>query len=174
MTGMDRVPADSARIVLVPPGGGVPVVRLHGETTVLVAGAEDTNGAYALRRNSAPPGFDAVPLHVHRSAEEAFLVTDGELAVYAEGRWQTAPSGSFVLIPRWTEHALGNASPATVSWITLISPGADAGWVQAEHELIVASAGEPDRDRLADIHRRFGLEIIGPAPPLPEGPPASR
>jgi quercetin dioxygenase-like cupin family protein len=39
MTGMDRVPADSARIVLVPPGGGVSVVRRHGETTVLVAGA---------------------------------------------------------------------------------------------------------------------------------------
>ena len=71
--------------MLVPPGGGVPVVRLHGETTVLVVGAEDTNGAYALRRNSAPPRFDAVPLHVHRGAEEAFLVTDGELAVYADG-----------------------------------------------------------------------------------------
>jgi hypothetical protein len=56
-----------------------------------------------------------------------------------------------VLIQRGTEHALGNASPASVSWITLISPGADAGCVQAEHEL-----------------------IIGPAPPLPEGPPGSR
>ena len=122
MTGVNRVPDDDARILLVPPGGGVPVVRLNGETTVLVAGAQETGGAYALRRNSAPPGFDAVPLHVHRGAEEAFLVTDGELAVYAGGRWRTAPSGSFVLIPRGTEHALGNPSAATVSWITLISP----------------------------------------------------
>ena len=46
--------------------------------------------------------------------------------------------------------------------------------MQAEHELILASAGEPDRDRLADIHRRFGLEIIGPAPPLPRELPGAR
>jgi len=174
MTGMNRVPDRDGRIVLVPPKRGVPVARLNGETTVLVVGAEDTDGAYALRRNSAPPRFHAVPLHVHRDAEEAFLVTDGELAVYADGHWQTAPSGSFVLIPRGTEHAIGNASPATVSWTTVISPGAAAEWVQAEHDLIVASGGEPDRGHLADIHRRFGLEIIGPAPTWPEEPPGPR
>ena len=88
--------------------------------------------------------------------------------MYAGGHWQFAPAGSFVLIPRGTEHSLGNASRATVSWITLISPAADAGWVQAEHDLIVACGGAPDRERLAGIHRRFGLEIVGPAPPWPE------
>ena len=32
-----------------------------------------------------------MPLHVHRGAEEAFLATDGELAVYADGEVRAAP-----------------------------------------------------------------------------------
>ncbi len=118
-------------------------MRLNGEQTSLVVGAEETLGAYAVRSNSAPAGFMSVPLHVHRCAEEAFYVVEGELAVHAESRWVTVSAGSFVLIPRGAPHALGNASAVPVRWLTLISPAEQAGWVQAEHELIVASGGTP-------------------------------
>ena len=92
-------------LVVVPPDGGTPVIRLNGEQTTLVVGAAETSDAYAVRRNSAPPGFAAVPLHVHRAAEEAFYVIEGELAVHADGRWSPVPAGSFALIPRGTQHA---------------------------------------------------------------------
>ena len=145
------------------------MIRLNGERTDLVVGAGETNNAYAVRRNSAPAGFAAVPLHVHRGAEEAFYVTEGELSVYADGRWHAMPAGSFVLIPRGTRHALGNAAARPVHWLTLLSPAADAEWVQAEHELILAAGGAaPDPDALAEVHGRYGLEIIGPAPPFPD------
>ena len=75
----------SRRLTVVPPGGGIPVVRLNGEETVLTVGEAETRGAYAARLNTAPPGFAAVPLHVHRDAEEGFLVLEGELAVHARG-----------------------------------------------------------------------------------------
>ena len=75
-----------ARLVVVPPDGEIPMIRLNGKQTSLVIGAAETRGAYAVRRNAAPPGFCAVPLHVHREAEEAFQVTEGELAVYCDER----------------------------------------------------------------------------------------
>jgi len=154
----------SRRLTVVPPGGGIPVVRLNGEETVLTVGDAETRGAYAARLNTAPPGFAAVPLHVHRDAEEGFLVLEGELAVHAGGRVVTAVAGAFVLVPRGLVHAIANRSGVPVRWLTLISPAASAGWVEAEHDLIVGSAGAPDPARLAEIHRRFGLEIVGPPP----------
>jgi quercetin dioxygenase-like cupin family protein len=158
----------SPSLVVVPPDGGTPVIRLNGEHTSLVVGTTETRDAYAVRRNSAPPGFAAVPLHLHRAAEEAFYVTDGELSVYADGRWSRLPAGSFALIPRGVRHALGNDSAEPVHWLTFISPAAHSDWVVAEHELILAAGGTaPDPAALADVHRRFGLDIIGPAPPFP-------
>lgn len=160
---MDPPPA----LVVVPPDGGIPVIRLNGEQTSLVVDAAETRDAYAVRRNSAPPGFATVPLHVHRNAEEAFFVTAGELAVHADGRWRTVSAGSFALIPRGTRHAIGNASTEPVHWLTFISPAGQGAWVQAEHELIVAAGGAPDPAELAEVHDRFGLQILGPAPPYP-------
>jgi mannose-6-phosphate isomerase-like protein (cupin superfamily) len=140
------------------------VVRLNGEDTVLAVGEAETRGAYAARLNAAPPGFTAVPLHIHRAAEEAFLVLDGELTVHADGRTVAAPAGAFVLIPRGVVHAIANLGGGPVRWLTLISPAEPAGWVEAEHDLIAESAGSPDQAQLDEIHRRFGLEIVGPPP----------
>jgi quercetin dioxygenase-like cupin family protein len=151
-------------LTMVPPGGGRRVVRMNGEDTVLTVGSGETRGAYAARLNAAPPGFTTVPSHIHRDAEEAFLVLDGELAVHADGRTEGAPAGAFVLIPRGLVHALGNLGTTPVRWLTLISPAASAGWVEAEHDLLVGSADAPDPARLEEIHRRFGLEIVGPPP----------
>ena len=155
-----------AGLVLVPPGGGVPVVRLNGEDTVLTVGGAETRGAYAVRLNAAPPRFAAVPLHIHRAAEEAFFVLEGELTVHAAGERVEAPAGSFVLIPRGMVHAIANATSAPVRWLTIISPADQSRWVEAEHDLLVESSGFADPDRLAEIHTRFGLEIVGPPPPL--------
>jgi len=155
-------------VAYVAPGAGTPVVRLHGEATALVAGDEETRGAYALRENSAPPRFAAVPLHIHRDAEEAFSVLEGELVVHAGGAQLRVPAGGFVLVPRGVVHAIANAGTGVVRWLTIVSPASQAGWVEAEHELISESGAAVDPDRLAAIHRRFGLELVGPPPPLPD------
>lgn len=36
--------------------------------------------------------------------------------------------------------------------------------IEAEHDLLTATRGELDPAALAAIHRRFGLEIVGPPP----------
>jgi mannose-6-phosphate isomerase-like protein (cupin superfamily) len=142
-------------VVVVPAGAGRVVPRRHGEhTTVKVAEAE-TRGAYAVRENTVPAGFAGVPMHLHRDAEEAFYVLDGELTVYTEGRTLAAPAGAFVLIPRGTVHAIANRGEVPVRWLTMISPAWVSGWIEAERA---------DPDNLAAVHARYGLEIVGPPP----------
>ena len=153
MSGVDGV-ADDA--VVVPPGEGEVVPRRFGERTVVKAAEAQTRGAYAVRENSVPAGFGGVPFHLHREAEEAFYVLEGELTVFTEGRTLAAPTGAFVLIPRGTVHAIANRGAVPVRWLTLISPAWVSGWIQAE---------SVDPDNRAVIYRRYGLEIVGPPPP---------
>jgi mannose-6-phosphate isomerase-like protein (cupin superfamily) len=151
-------------LVVVAPDEGREVVRLNGERTIIKAGREATRGAYAVRENGAPPGYASVPLHIHRNAEEAFYVLSGRLAVQAGDVRVDVEAGSFALVPRGMVHALANPGAEPVRWLTLISPADRSEWVEAEHELLLASDGEPDPDALAAIHRRYGLEIVGPPP----------
>jgi mannose-6-phosphate isomerase-like protein (cupin superfamily) len=144
-------------VVVVPPGEGEVVPRRFGERTVVKAAEAETGGAYAIRENAAPAGYNAVPFHLHREAEEAFFILEGEMTVFTKGRTLAAPAGSFVLIPRGTVHALANRGAEPLRWLTLISPAWVSGWIQAE-------AADPD-DREA-IYARYGLEIVGP-PPAP-------
>jgi mannose-6-phosphate isomerase-like protein (cupin superfamily) len=146
-------------IVVVPPGEGEVVPRRFGERTVVKAAEAETRGAYAVRENTVPAGFAAVPFHRHLGAEEAFYVLEGELTVFTEDRSLAAPAGGFALVPRGTVHSLANRGAVPVRWLTLISPAWVSGWIQEE------AAALDERQRAA-VYLRHGLEIVGP-PPAP-------
>ncbi len=157
----------SRRTLWVPPGKGRQVRRLHGESTSVLAGAADTEGAYAIRDNVIPPRFTGVPLHRHRDAEEAFFVLDGTLSVVADGDRIELPPDAFLLVPRGLPHSLANLGDQPVRWLTLISPGQHSEWIYAEEALIADGAGAIDAEALKRVHDQFGLEILGPAPEWP-------
>jgi hypothetical protein len=73
-------------VIVVAPAEGREVTRVNGERTVINAGRGVTRGAYAVRENTVPPAFTAVPSHIHRDAEEAFYVLSGRLSVLAGER----------------------------------------------------------------------------------------
>jgi quercetin dioxygenase-like cupin family protein len=154
----------TSELILVPPGAGRPIPRLHGETTVLKATTSETAGAYAVRENFVPAGLSGVPMHIHRTAEEAFYVLDGVMTVYTDAGSQEAPAGSFVLIPRGVVHSLANRTTAPLRWLTLISPAWVSRWIEAEAELVRDAGGTPDPGAQAALYARYGLEIVGPAP----------
>ena len=127
-------PTQDPGLVVVPPGHGVPVIRLNGEETELTAGDRETAGAYAVRLNSAPPRFAKVPMHIHREAEEAFLCS-------------TASSRSMRATARGLRR-LVRADPARAA-ASIANAGEDrslddhdlaasAGWVEAEAQLILS------------------------------------
>ena len=69
------------------------LARRYGEQTVIKAAEADTRGAYAVRENAVPAGFGGVPMHLHREAEEAFYVLEGELTVHLQDRVLAASAG---------------------------------------------------------------------------------
>jgi mannose-6-phosphate isomerase-like protein (cupin superfamily) len=114
-------------VIVLRPGEGRVVPRRYGEQTILKATEDETRGAYAVRENLAPEGFGGVPLHVHREAEEAFYILEGELTIFSEDRALAAPAGSFVLIPRGTVHSIANLGEGPCRWVTMISPAWGVG-----------------------------------------------
>jgi mannose-6-phosphate isomerase-like protein (cupin superfamily) len=146
---------------------GRSVTRLNGESTVVKLEPEWTRGAYALRSNTAPPRFVSVPLHVHRDMEEAFVVVSGTMSVMAGSRRLDAGPGEVCLIPRGVPHALANLGDVPVSWLTMLSPGDQSGWIDDEEALIARAGGDRslvDDAALHAVHERYGLEILGPPP----------
>jgi mannose-6-phosphate isomerase-like protein (cupin superfamily) len=152
-------------VVILPPGEGTTVRRRYGEQTVIKVGEAETQGAYAVRENAVPAGFDRVPYHIHHTAEEAFYILEGQMTLFTPNGEREAPAGTFVLIPRGTEHAFANHGATPLRWLTFISPAWVSGWIEKESELMRdAGADEPDAARQAAIYEEYGLEIVGPPP----------
>ncbi len=159
-------PAPDAPVHLSVTEGRV-VNRLNGESTVVKLEPEWTRGAYALRSNTAPPHFVSVPLHRHRDMEEAFVVVTGTMSVVAGSRRLDAGPGEVCLIPRGVPHALANLTDVPVTFLTLLSPGDQSGWIDDEERLVAAVGGDRsavDEATLRAVHERYGLEILGPPP----------
>ncbi len=73
--------------------------------------------------------------------------TRGAYAVRENGAPPGYASVPLHMDPRGMVHALANPGAEPVRWLTLISPADRSEWVEAEHELLLASDGEPDRTR---------------------------
>src|SRR6185437_15490705 len=105
-----RGPGEGARLA---GSGGTPtVVKLHGE---------EVGGTYSFLEMEVAPGPGARP-HIHRRADEAFYVIDGELTLVLEDREVRAPAGSFVLVPRGTRHTFRNLTSAPAKAVFILSP----------------------------------------------------
>jgi mannose-6-phosphate isomerase-like protein (cupin superfamily) len=62
------------------------------------------------------------PLHVHRSADEAWYVLEGTLKFQIDGEDIEASPGAAVFAPRGTPHAYGNARRTPARYLLIASP----------------------------------------------------
>jgi mannose-6-phosphate isomerase-like protein (cupin superfamily) len=86
-----------------------------------LAGAEQSNGAYALGEFSGGEGPWTVP-HMHQQTEESFYVLDGSFTFTLGTEEVQARPGSFILVPRGMRHEL-RAAPGGGRLLTLWVPG---------------------------------------------------
>lgn len=103
------------------------------------------------------------PLHTHTSAEEAFYVLSGRVAVWLDGDEAEAGPGTFLLVPRGRPHALRRLTDEPVRMLTLVSPPGMEFFFQA----VVAEGEEQllaDPDRLLELAARHGTTILGDYP----------
>ena len=92
-----------------------------GTLRVMVS-SEDTNGAWSLVQLKEMPGYHT-NLHRHNHTDEAFYVLEGTLTVKLNDKTAEYPAGSYVLIPRTTPHAQGNAGKVPVKILLTMTPG---------------------------------------------------
>jgi len=77
-----------------------------------------TDDSYGLIEVTSPPQVPGPPPHFHKHEREFFLVLKGELAVMADGTWQTARPGTFFELAPGTVHTFINNGDADAVWIT--------------------------------------------------------
>ena len=107
---------------------------------------------------------DATPLHVHKDADEAFYVLEGEIrGVCGDDEWHGA-KGSFIWLPRGVPHAYQAAGAGPLKVLVMFLPGGFDAFVAEAGAPAGSSAGAPVQDPVAlvDIAARHGMDILGP------------
>ena len=141
-----------------------PVWFIHDLADVL---ADD---GYSLVDMLAPPG-DQPPLHLHRDADEGFLVLEGEVSVWAGDRHVVLRPGEFASAPKGVPHTYRVTSEERARIIVTSSTDEFARFVQAYGEPAprreLPPAAPPDVERLGRLAAEHGIELLGPPGMLP-------
>jgi mannose-6-phosphate isomerase-like protein (cupin superfamily) len=124
-----------------------------------------TGNALAAVEFLHPRNF-ATPLHVHHTADEAFVMLSGTIrGVCGEHAWQ-ASTGAFVWLPRGMPHGYAVEGHEPVRTLAMTLP--------AGFDRFVVEAGEPakartlpppsapDIDKLVAVGLKYGIENVGP------------
>lgn len=140
------------------PGAGRRI-DLGGFQMSVKATEDMTGGAFSLLEAQEPAGFGP-PLHIHHDAAEAFYVLEGEYGFFLDDREFTCPAGSFVYVPAGIVHGFRVGSVASRK-LNLYAPAAMVGYFD---EMASSRSTALDADGLAEIARRYSMEVIGPVP----------
>jgi quercetin dioxygenase-like cupin family protein len=146
-----------------------PAFRFLGVPTLVRSTGETTGGAFGLIEHwEMPPGF-GTPYHVHQREDESFYVLEGELAVISGEQWHKAGPGTFVHGPRGIPHGFQAIGSVPVRMLILCNPAGFEGFILEQKTPLAEPPSPPDMARLMTLAAKYGIEILGPLPPAPEG-----
>jgi quercetin dioxygenase-like cupin family protein len=141
-----------------------------GTLVTIKARGADTNGAFSLIEQLAPPGFGP-PLHVHQVEDESFYVLEGEATFYCGEQEIPAGPGTYVSLPKGIPHTflVGATGPARLLQLTL-----PAGFDRFVEELgepattrTLPPMSPPPVDRLLALAPKYHFSVLGPPPGTP-------
>jgi hypothetical protein len=149
--------AEDPRAFVVLPGEGR-VIDLGEFSMTVKADAGESAGVVSVLEADEPPGFGP-PIHVHHDAAEAFYVLEGEYVMYLDDREVVCPAGSFIFIPVGAPHGF-RVGDVPSRKLNFYFPAAMIGYFD---DLAAAlRRDEVDDGELAEIARRYSMEIVGP------------
>jgi len=137
------------------PGGGV---------YRIVTGAADTGGRIFAFEATEPPG-GGPPLHIHATEDEYFLVLEGEMSFYIDGKVLTVQEGGSAFVPRGLPHCFKNRSSRQSRVLVLFTPGNIEGFF--DYGLPVDGRVPSDEylvNRIGELGPAYGLTLLGPSP----------
>ena len=149
--------APQPKPVIVQPGTGR---ELHafGNTLSVILTGEQTNGILSVTSELTPPG-GGPPVHAHSHEDEIFLVVEGQISYFAQGVWTEVGIGGAVYLPRGCVHCYKNVGTTpSRHWIITTPAGFETFFARSAAEF--AKPGGPDMDRIVEIHREHGIELL--------------
>lgn len=90
-----------------------------------LAGPDDGLSTADVHINEIRPGSGLGHYHVHKKADNIYVVLSGTMEAVVDGRRYVIPESSVVLIPAGTPHAAGNAGKTTAQVVEIYAPGGD-------------------------------------------------
>ncbi len=104
------------------------------------------------------------PAHSHDHYEETFYGVEGVLTWTVDGKVMEVGPGQALCIPRGAVHRFDNLSETGVKGLCVVTPAAigPAYFREVAEVMKAAAGGPPDRAKMGEIMRRYGLT---PAPP---------
>jgi quercetin dioxygenase-like cupin family protein len=142
---------------------------LNNAATIKVAAG--ATGTMSVVEFAAPWGFGP-PQHTHEDEDELFIVLEGELSFLMGGTRIGGAAGAYAFLPKGISHAFQVVSD-TARFVNVTASATAA----PRFDQMVAALGTPtatpeipepthiDPARVAEVCRRFGIEIVGPPPP---------
>ena len=114
-----------------------------------------------------PPGSNVPPPHSHPGTEELVYVLEGTLRYTVGDATRDLQPGESMGTPRGIVHAFSNPHGATARALIVNTPDIGSGYFR-EIAALVRPGGPPDRTKVVEVMRRYGL-----VPAVPVAAPTS-
>lgn len=143
--------------LILQPGMGTDLHAFGNVLSVMLRG-EQTGNMISIMLETTPPG-GGPPLHVHSREEEIFIVAEGQISYFVNGIWTEVSPGGVIYLPRGAEHCYKNVgvSPSR-HWIITLPSGFENFFASCASEF--AREDGPQEDRVLEIHREFGIDLL--------------
>jgi quercetin dioxygenase-like cupin family protein len=124
------------------------------EIHYLVDGAD--KGGLGVFEMKVPPGAHVPPPHSHSNNEECVYVLEGVLRYSVDAETRDLQPGDWMSTPRGSVHHFCNTGSETARVLVIMTPDIGAGYFR-DIAAVVNAGGPPDRTKLMEVMRRYGL-----------------
>lgn len=134
------------------------------EIQFLITG-DDSNGSACIFEFLVPAGEKLMaPPHKNDAFEEVLYGIEGVLTWTVDGTPIDVGPGQALCIPRGAVHRFDNLSGEKVKQLVVITPAIMGPGYFREAAKIIAAGGPPDRDKMIELFRRYGMTLAAPPP----------
>ncbi len=138
---------------------GPGAIEWNGTAYRTILATSTTGGVMSIIDSVSPPG-SGPPRHVHRDADEAFVILTGDCEFWIEGKQLTRGPGQSAFIPRGKEHTFRVVSTIPSRHLVILTPGGFEGFFE---EMAARNYRIPDdMAKIDEIADRFQMKFTGP------------
>ena len=142
------------------PSGSCRGYSTAGDHYSILVDGDDSRQGLALIEALVPPGGGPIP-HIHLRDFEAFLVFEGQLSLYADGKLASAGPGDSVILPTGLPHAFRNRTSEPVRMLIVTAPAGFDRMISLVGRL--SDRPQPpdpsELKRLKEVAGQFGLVL---------------